>query len=262
MKIPTPMSLATRVMFAVWLLLTARQTIAGPLPMEEKSPNKVAFTTVTGVTRCTVHPCQKPKAPHEVRHVVMLSGPRHGTSFVMSLMTDSNGTAYLGELLNSKSPLAHANVVNPKVTLQALKVLDNFLPKLTSGNDSNPTKSEPVLKDIELTRKLQASLGPRIAKNQAQARQVLETWAFANGWHTLLYKLFGDFSYVKELKSERCAHFLHLRRNFLQVYISKLEVASKEVLCVYFLNFLAFQCASCNQCFVAYCRAQLLVQEK
>lgn len=164
--------------------------------------------------------CQKPSSPLQVRHVVLLSGPRHGTSFVMSILADSPRTLYLGEIFNSNTPMAHANFVDPGTTIKVMRSLDKELPKLNWNENSQPRLSQ--------LKGLQANLGPRIAFNITKTRNVLEQWAVKHGYHTILYKLFGRAGYVDQLKCERCAHFLHLRRNFLQVQFSLLEISMGE----------------------------------
>lgn len=217
--------------------------------------------------------CARPNTTADVRHVIMMSGPRHGktdssdnfkhilhrqfvpliyssstgTSFVMSLLSDSGGTLYLGELLNIKAPLAHANLVNQKNTLAVMRYLNEKLPgaKVTGRSISFSA--------------LHINLGQRIAFNAKLARQSIEEFAVIHGFHTLLYKLFANQDFIEQVKRsrcrsyaiafsillstehliwpflsflsiehvalrERCTHFVHLQRNFLQVQFSLLEV--------------------------------------
>ena len=46
----------------------------------------------------------------------------------MSLLSDSSDTVYLGELMNGKTPMAHANVVNSTTTRAIAEYLNHKLP--------------------------------------------------------------------------------------------------------------------------------------
>ena len=68
--------------------------------------------------------------------MILLSGPRHGSSFTMSLLADNPNAIYLGELMNVNSPMAHAAIVNKPMTLAVMKQLNRKLPgKKPTGRD-------------------------------------------------------------------------------------------------------------------------------
>jgi len=165
------------------------------------------------------------KSREEVRHVILLSGPRHGSSFTMSLLADNPNAIYLGELMNGHSPMAHAPIVNKPMTLAVMKELNRKLPgaKLTGHQAHNLQ----ALKNNLSTR--EGGEG-RIVKNQAETRRVLEDFAISKGKSVLLYKFLSNNAndWLESVVQERCTHLILLQRNFLQTRVSALNAHSKS----------------------------------
>jgi hypothetical protein len=106
----------------------------------------------------------------------------------MSLLSDSPGTLYLGELLNRNSPMAHAHVVNGDITLAVALHLNQRLP-----GDKFPTTKKGF-------HALQRNLGRRVTDDPELTQHEVEKWALTHGFHTLLYKLFGDLPFIERVK--------------------------------------------------------------
>ena len=150
--------------------------------------------------------------------MILLSGPRHGSSFTMSLLADNPNAIYLGEIMNPAYPMAHAPIVNKPMTLAVMKQLNRKLPgkKLTGHNANN----------IDALRNNLSTRGEgRIVKNQAETRLALEDFAISKGKSVLLYKFLSNNAndWVESVIQERCTHLVLLQRNFLQARVSAIH---------------------------------------
>ena len=81
--------------------------------------------------------CGQALAASSVRHIIMLSGARHGTSFVSALVADEPHVLYVGELFNPSQFMAHANNVDHDTFKKVIKEMGKRF------NSSNPESTRP-----------------------------------------------------------------------------------------------------------------------
>jgi len=158
--------------------------------------------------------CRAATSPSEVRHLIMLSGARHGTSFVSSLIADQERVMYLGELFNKKTFMAHANIVDRSE-------FKDVIHSLAAAYDVQAgTSHDARLPVVEKFHESRNSL--------LVARGALEQLAVDKGKNIIFYKVFNDYGssnlWLNDVIRDRCAHFIILRRNFLHMEVSALVV--------------------------------------
>mmetsp|Transcript_55068 Transcript_55068/g.125288 ORF Transcript_55068/g.125288 Transcript_55068/m.125288 type:complete len:367 (+) Transcript_55068:259-1359(+) len=169
-------------------------------------------------------PCAPPRSRNDIRHIVMLSGPRHGSSFTMSLLADKR-TLYLGELLESGAPhfMVHAPVVDMTAYMGALIILNERLPGTKFSDLGDKTG---LAGNVSARAHLNAS-------TMETMRLALEDLAISRGQDTILYKVFyfdsprdtfkgSEMKFLQSVQRTRCSQFIIARRNFLQIEVSLL----------------------------------------
>ena len=158
--------------------------------------------------------CEISASASAVQHMMLLSAPRYGSSFLMSLLANNPRVLYLGELFNADAPLAHANIVNNSSTQQVMKILDQSLPGDSVNSFDNGTLHNGTL---------QNNLKERINRHLNQTRDILEDFAVRNRFSTLLYKNFHEDianQWLSDVITHRRIYLILLRRNFLQAAAS------------------------------------------
>ena len=151
--------------------------------------------------------CRAVERAKDLTHLIMLSGPRHGTSFISSLIADENSVLYLGELFNRGAFMAHANIVDAKTTVDVKKLFS----KEFDGKDEAIRLAPSGFLDSE--------------KGLRRGLQVIENFATnQKRYNTVIYKILSvtppSTTWVHFLRRDRCVRFFILQRNALHVMAS------------------------------------------
>jgi len=215
---------------------TARGTTRGSNAQQRSSTADTSTGTVAGA-QCVYKrgaECEKAPTAHAVKHLVMLTGPRHGSSFISSLIADQARVLYLGELFNNKVFMAHASIVD-RATIHNVQ---HSLDKALSLSASDPTTHIPKKSsnfsggDSGSADSLQEKFH-KSRDSLFMARDTFEQFAVEHNQSVLFYKILGErgdsFLWLHGTVKDRCVHFIILRRNFLHMEVSRLVAKETQV---------------------------------
>ncbi|KAL1496138.1 hypothetical protein AB1Y20_014759 [Prymnesium parvum] len=174
--------------------------------------------------------------------VLMLTSPRSGSSWLMSLVADRTRDSVLPlfELLNPGFPLAHLNIFDPslfKLVKGALSAA--FLaPLYAEGSEMHDRLARGDLnavRDSSSSPNKTLHLGVKIAENVGATLQIVEGCARRLGRRAILLKVMLDVvhdrsfkAWVESASTEECTTLLFLQRNFFFIFSSLYKVDECE----------------------------------
>lgn len=187
------------------------------------------------VTLVAVAPCQQAGACNS-RRIVMVTEPRSGSSWLMSLIAARTRRTVLPlfEMFNPGFPFAHLNIYDEKLHRE---VKGSFAAQLIAPLfDPNSSMFERLSRgDLNAIREASSSsnrsyhLGWAITVDPDRTLKIADQLVQARGMRFAMFKVFylaGDMMVIRKALLDECTTALLLFRNFFDAYVSEIKVFS------------------------------------